>query len=87
MKLKEIKRNKIIDGDIIYLKLNKDLNQHYLGNEMDVNLSGEDVILIIDDASERHDGKFYVNGGHDVIITKDDTVYKMGHYSKLLKLI
>ena len=80
---KKIKREEIEDGDIIYAQLES--SNEFVGD--DFLLTGTDVIFIIDDASMAYEGVFLVNGGHEICIEDEEDVYKLGHYSELLKSI
>lgn len=83
MKLEEISRDEIKDGDIIYIDVDNDVNNQLLG--CDSFITDSDVIFIIDDCSMSFEGSFLTNGGHDLQILKTDVIYKIGHYSELIK--
>lgn len=83
--MKKVKAKKLNDGDIIYLDLQflSYDNEHLIG--VDADLSGSDVIFIVDDVCDVRNGFLHVNGGHNLYIGKNDKVIIIGHFSKLLK--
>lgn len=83
MESKIISIGEIKDGDIIYVDIDNNLNNEIMGYNTDV--TGTDVIYIIDDTGMSHDGILLVNGGDEVRLTKDSVIYKIGHYSDLIK--
>ena len=79
----EIELDKIKDGDIIYFDLGNGLNNDLIG--IDSAITGTDVLMIVDDSSLFYEGSFLVNGGHEVFFDEKQRIYKIGHYSELLK--
>lgn len=81
--IKKIKKLK--DGDIFYYDLNM-LNEDIDADEIDIILSGSDVIEIADDCSESYDGTIYCNGGKCLNFESPEMqVVVIGHYSEIEK--
>ncbi len=81
MKGRFIKAIEIEDGDIFYTQLSYSMdNDHLIGD--DFLLTGTDVILIADDT---WDNPMLVNGGHLFWYDEDTVVFKIGHYSNIVK--
>lgn len=83
MKLQKIEITELSDGDIIYIDLNNGLNNDLIGS--DYLVTGTDVVFIVDCASMSYDNHLVVNGGHHIILEENQTIFKIGHYSELIK--
>lgn len=82
--IKKIKNLK--DGDIFYYDLNM-LNENiYEGDEIDILISGSDVIDIVDDCSESWVGTIFCNGGKMLNFESAEMqVVVIGHYGEIVK--
>jgi hypothetical protein len=82
--IKKIKNLK--DGDIFYYDVNM-LNEYIDGQgEIDILLSGSDVIDIVDDCSESYDGTILCNGGKWLNFESAEMqVVVIGHYGEIEK--
>lgn len=73
-------------GDIFYIKEYSIENPNLHGAHSD--LSGIDDIFIIDDFDKFYTHiTVYTNGGREIDLDYDNEVYRLGHYSELLKNI
>ena len=83
----KIKKGEFLEsGDIVYISNQQmSLNQDLIGDDSD--LSGEDIIVIIDDFGDGTDTHtFYlINGGFEILIDNNDYYYVIGHYSSIVK--
>lgn len=81
---KKIKVSELKVGDIIYV-IDFDEEDDYQFGEH-VMMSGEDMILIIDDIEEGEEiNTIYTNGGFTFTLDNDYEVYVLGHYSELIE--
>ena len=86
--IKRIKIKELTDGDVFHIYFNEDEieeNPQLFGNEIDSILSGHDSIFIVDNSSLCFEGVVNLNGGHTLIVSDSKDVFKLGHYSDLLK--
>ena len=79
MKLTPILKENVMEGDIIYVA-NPNEDQEVFGP--DACVTGIDIIIIVDDIGEPD--VWLINGGHE-FYPEGATLYKIGHYSQILK--
>ncbi|MDV4025581.1 hypothetical protein CMT52_14695 [Elizabethkingia anophelis] len=82
---KKVKAKELSDGDIFFFSPSVENNIYWIGENVD--LTGEDMIFITDDASGIHEHSILVNGGFDLTINPEDEVYLIDHLSNLLNAI
>ncbi|MDV4026357.1 hypothetical protein CMT52_18675 [Elizabethkingia anophelis] len=82
---KKVKAKELSDGDIFYFSPSVDNNIYWIGENVD--LTGEDMIFIVDDTGDISEHSILVNGGFDLNIHPEDEVYLIDHLSNLLDAI